>query len=302
MLQRGAPAAVENGYKSQTLESLLGPQRARVLVALIEQFTTYCDESWTVDGAFVIAGYVAPLEVWTRFGLRWAEVLQSEQIVEFKMNNCQQGSREFKGRDREQRRLLQHRLIDIIVSSGLTGVVSGLDLAAYETLAPQLRPLVSRQASKAYTLLFQHQVEATILLMQRLPSYERVSFVFDRQLQHQSNALAIYNSMRVSERSYCARMGPIAFEDSRLHPGLQAADLLAYELRRWLMEAAYQERAIRAARPQMQALNRGRIVGGLFDGGALLQLVGALARSRMLVTGDFDLEGRRRPSKRPRTQ
>jgi hypothetical protein len=241
--------------------------------AFMTQPVAYYDESWTQQAAFVVAGYVASAAVWSTFESRWNEALHAERLAEFKMGDCDHAREQFKGWSIAERHRAQKRLISIIISSGALGVFSGIALRPYNRLTPTIRTLLHPKTWKPYHLAFQHQIELTAMVIGQLPSNEKIAFVFDEQTEFQSNGLAQYRSLTQSKMPFVQRLGTVAFESSTRYPGLQAAGVLAFEVRRYLMERVYRITFRSSARWQMLLLNKGRLRGGYSNEGALMDYV-----------------------------
>lgn len=210
---------------------------ARVLM-----FTAYLDES--ADSlqqvAYGIAGYFAAADAWTPFWSEWDGVLQAAGLQGFHAVDCEHGHNDFAGLSIRQREQLVRELIRVIVNHDPMGVVTSIDLRAYNAVQPRikqlrrLRPGLSIQGSleDPYFLAFQHAIEHVALspLVTSSPLGDRVGFVFDRHhLSGRANGL--YASM-VRGVPYTARLGSLTFDDKVVIKPLQAADLLAYEAHR----------------------------------------------------------------------
>ena len=195
--------------------------------------TAYSDESGTELRDFCVGGWLAPRSEWEKLKRPWKQALKDADLHEFKMRDCEMGEGLFKGRD--NRRELQERFISLVMSIHAQGYVSWIDLRAMlEVAAAYNRPLLPGFRTP-YLLAFSMQLQlmAHQLASKRVPDEERVAFVFDRQDQYAAKALVVAAGIKANPAFRNRdRLGPVIFDDSRLVPGIQAADILAYEAHR----------------------------------------------------------------------
>jgi hypothetical protein len=92
-----------------------------------------------------------------------------------------------------------------------------------------------------YYLAAQHQIEAMASLVPELPPDEKIGFIFDwRSLDTFVNMGEIISAMRQSETlTFTKRIAGVGFYSSTDHVGIQAADMLAYEVRRNFWEVVF---------------------------------------------------------------
>src|SRR5207302_4005951 len=101
-----------------------------------------CDESEESNKAFCFAGYIARETEWQRVEEHWRKVLDRDGLTEFKMADCVQGRGEFRDRERwsrDRRDALQRELITVLASHELHGVVTAIDLVAYQAVARDIK-------------------------------------------------------------------------------------------------------------------------------------------------------------------
>jgi Protein of unknown function (DUF3800) len=223
--------AVQTGSRvaSTALVYGFGDLGERLLAVMAVDLRAYCDESYTQDCDFVVAGYVAPAAEWLKLEGPWQEALRETGLSEFKMRNCEMGQGEFK--DRTDRPDLQRRFIALIKSIDVLGYAVRIDLRTYKEVRKQLEPEVHPKYFAAWLQAFSTQV--SFLATFARPYEEPIAFVFDEQHEYARRAHDLYNQLKQGEvfQGY-ARLGAITFDDSKRLVPLQAADMLAYEVHR----------------------------------------------------------------------
>jgi hypothetical protein len=219
-------------------------QLLKVRVLGVFSFSAYCDESYD-PRVFCIAGVVAPAAWWTPFEAAWTAVLRNNGLSEFKASDCEHHRAEFEGWEPERRARLQEQLIETIRASRVRGMWASLDSAAFGAMS--VHPFDAVAFDDPYFLLFGFQVTNMVKLAEKvteasadrgLSAHEDMAFVFDEQQEWSGRALQLYQALKrgPGAPSYANHLGGIAFADSVVHPGLQAADLLAFEARRFVGE------------------------------------------------------------------
>ena len=180
--------------------------------------------------AFSIGGCIASVEEWSAFDRKWVDALSEERISWFHMVDFEHPERvhgnQFFGWDKARRQRLLNRLLDIMNAHIIClGTAQRLPESGRLTIEDyyfsHYRACVTRPA------LFAHQ--------------EIVSFVFARHptitgKKTAQMALTKYHNVLVRAYSkrprWDGRLGPMRIDDARKVPALQAADIVAYELRR----------------------------------------------------------------------
>src|SRR5438309_4644123 len=144
--------------------------------------TAYCDECEAADSVYCIAGYTAPSVVWEGLRTPWQAALDGAAFREFKMSATEGLPR------------TQGNFIWLLTSHDLHAFVTIMDLRAYSAVESEMSAKRTPDYQKAYFLAFQHEVEMMALYpsMQKLPSNERIRFVFDKQSEYEGRAAALY--------------------------------------------------------------------------------------------------------------
>jgi len=198
-------------------------------------FTAYCDESGIHDESktFVLAGLVGTPADWTNLADAWTKSLSDREARMFHASDCAGGRRDFAGWPKERREDLWKSLVESIVGTGLVGY--GVAIARGN---PQERTgPVAGELKNPYVVAFGDCVLGLCRLAVRLGLHDpqQVEFVFDRHSEWSNKAKALAVAMKADPEllgSRVRRVGEINFEPSVDFPGLQAADLLSYEIRK----------------------------------------------------------------------
>jgi hypothetical protein len=66
---------------------------------------------------FVICGFVGGEPEWRTFESRWRQALKSNNLAEFKADDCEHGHGVFEGKNREDRLSLQKKLYSLAMKS-----------------------------------------------------------------------------------------------------------------------------------------------------------------------------------------
>jgi hypothetical protein len=204
-------------------------------------FHAYFDDSKDAADTIVTvaAGWVADGRAWDGFNEAWETVLYRKQLSEFKAADCEGGFREYKGRtDRDE---LRHTLIALVAQYGLSGVACAvnttecdhaIDRARREFASAQVQWSSGQKIPVGYLLCMRYcLVEA----YRMTPEGEKLYVVFDQQagaigrVPHLVRRLKRDPSFEAADR--ISDNEPRS-KDSLELPGLQAADLLAYETMR----------------------------------------------------------------------
>ena len=205
----------------------------------------YCDESVTHDEApniFCIAGWVAHASEWRDFDKEWKRALKRESLTEFKASQCAGGGGEYKGRSRADRERLWKRFASILRAMRTVGFGTIVDLDAYDQLATVFKAKRQPKFHDPYYLAFQQQIETMALRMAKMRRMERLSGYFDQMSESKADARAklLYDQLKLSRKlTFVEGLGSLTLDDSKHSPGIQAADLLAFEVRRYFREVVF---------------------------------------------------------------
>jgi hypothetical protein len=249
-------------------------QVMKVDIVAVLRFAGYFDESEDA-GIFCIAGFFAPTHHWGAPEAAWSDILTAEGLrnpdpkkaPEFKMEHCENRKGSFEDwMDVDERRRVQRRFIDVIADNPTpipAGIAVSLDIPAFQTtLAPRIaQALPGLSYHKPYLFAFTRVLAKMIELQEAanavLGADGRIDLFFDEKKEFQGRALELYSQAK--EAGYA--LGACSFVDSAEHPGLQMADVLAYEFRKNLTESILATPQA-PARWQWTRLQTARVPGG----------------------------------------
>ena len=238
------------------------------------------------EGVHAIAGYMAPLKTWEeRFSPEWNAIIAAapHPISEFKAHDCRFRINEFAGWTRAECDALTVQLVDLLTRPEFTDEIYGLGSVVRVPLSENVaeRTLAEREALKIGVLCV-----TTHVLMLSNPAYP-VQVTCDEQPGWQGALSEIFAFAReplVNHRS--AKISELVFKDSRDLAPLQAADLLAYETRKELLNRLEQPPRNRS-KALARLIERGRHVAYYVDREILSGVThphGPLDRPRLLYS------------------
>jgi hypothetical protein len=234
------------------------------------ELQAFCDESETPGKVYVVAGWWAPAIEWEKLEEPWNHAVKHYGISEFHAKDCEQGKHDFEGRSRQERTTIASEFLTLVNSIDVRGVYTAIDTRRWDRV--RMKELRAKYGDPFY-VAFQQTVE-TIAKDVEAAGYvsgEEVALVFDERpggarIEDPANAdrsgdiLDYFRSMKASPNpatSFVRRLGSLTFGSSDKFPQLQAADLLAYEARRYWWRVEYDSQPERVRR-NWDRLGRGR--------------------------------------------
>jgi hypothetical protein len=200
----------------------------------------YGDESGSHGkGTYVIAGYMATAYNWEQFKVDWeAALAESPSIPYFHRGPNHHGDKPFDGWDEQTREAKLYRMIRVFEKfpGRIVELSSTIAWGDYE--AVKTAPL-GEVLSNPYYCCLHGVVSLALQWVKDKGEGADIDFIFDYQFQHQAEAVKQFTHIRqrfsdVPEVS--TRMSGICFMDDERVAGLQAADLIAWQLRRDLVK------------------------------------------------------------------
>lgn len=191
--------------------------------------TAYSDDSHG-EGIYVVAGYVASLRQWRQFDREWYRVLKHHGLKSFHTVEAYSAHGEYWGKSAEA---IINDLIPVIVNNVCFGVSSLINHRAFLALMPlQVREL--EPFNDPYMQGFDDVIFMSLKYMETHNLRDRIKFVFDHKDPIGPKVRNEFMSGRkaISSPRRDRIVGEPTFEQSEGLPGLQAADLLAWHLRR----------------------------------------------------------------------
>ncbi len=222
--------------------------------------TAFLDESGSADDpqavSFSIAGYVAPAEEWEHFQERWQDVLGRPQYAAeyFHCREAMHRRGVFKGWPRGRIDELYRHLLAILKTYASRGVASAVQLNSF-------RKLVTGHALQKIDSPYSLCLQSCMLLIQKLVLAEfgedRIILIIDRNEKFRHEVVELFE--KVKERGEIAgdplRIDRIDFRSAGKTPGLQAADVLAWETNKYMTETT--KKTGRPLRKSLESLLKG---------------------------------------------
>lgn len=200
--------------------------RLRVLGVLIAYFDDSAD-----DDLVCMAGYVSTAEKWEEFELRWKEVLVKYGISFFHMKEYAHRTGEFQGWPEEKRVALMKELIAVIQACVLYGVAVAISAKDYESEFPEE---LKKFLRNPYYLAVYSCLSQALNYHMKNHADEEIAFVWDEKSKVAAEMQRIYVAYKAAD--FIPRpelLGSLTFADDKKFVPLQAADLLAYEYRKF---------------------------------------------------------------------
>lgn len=198
----------------------------------------YADDSGSEgQGApYFLAGFVMQAEQWARFADAWKEQLDRPPRIEyFKMFEAASGKGQFGGREFYRKEIRARKicdLLEILEAFKPVGLYSSVDWREFRT---QQKPFVSGGATDPYHCLVPWLFDVLMAWQQHQEIFpEPVNFDFDEQgIEIGKAILSVYpivkHNVPESLRKMLGRIPEML--DDKLYNPLQAADMLAWNLR-----------------------------------------------------------------------
>ena len=188
-----------------------------------------------------VAGLVGGEKAWEKFDKKWRGVLEIEDIPYFHAVECERGTENFYGLDVMKRGKIVDRLVQIIMNSTLDIYSYGLVKPHFAAWSEDDRKwFTNGNPDDPYYLVLDHLFVGSSQAADELEKIEKIEYVFEEQNEFEQEATRIFKELRAgSQWPNHFRLGEINFPESTpenriKYPGIQAADLLAYETFRHL--------------------------------------------------------------------
>jgi hypothetical protein len=220
---------------------------------LVTMIGAYLDESTDekAQTVFTLAAYMSMTEEWLyKFGPQWEYRLRKYNLEYFRASECENGSGQFAQfrshpfpaplalEDKLQLKQIKTDFVDLLISQpylwGFGVNVLVKDLQAVVQANPLAREILSDQP---YLIGYQVLLSRIGLDVKKFndaqrPGFRRhmIAFVFDQPKK--TRALAQYERFQIANPESSTWMASLDFADDRKLYQLQAADNLAYEIRK----------------------------------------------------------------------
>jgi hypothetical protein len=227
---------------TRALIEILGPE-----IVVVRTFTAYIDESGRgYPKAFFDAGFMAPTEAWPEFSREWEAALQlPPRFPAFHAKQwASQGELRKLGRSVAERDARVENLIGIINKHTCLAFGVFLHAERYQSLfRGELSATHDQPSHQTHVEIMDHMIRHNI----ELGEFGEISFIFDKIVPTELLELQIKwdKWKRERHRPFRRRMGRLpATGDDEVDMPLQAADLLAWSMRRFFEETT--ERGVSA--------------------------------------------------------
>jgi len=182
---------------------------------------------------FVLAGYLGTADAWDKFDAPWRAVLDGPPKIEyFKSSQAERLNRfeQWKGITPDQRDGRINALIEVIGRHATRPINVRLKQQDYDEV---IKPWVPPQWESPYYALFLGFIQAAASTEKYLNSAEQIEFIFDNNEQVHEPSLRLYK--QVADLPYLrGKIKDVRYEDEKVFLPLQAADLVAWQIRRRL--------------------------------------------------------------------
>lgn len=194
----------------------------------------YVDESGAGDPrVFVLAGYVAPAENWAKFSDDWREMLGMRPSLDcFKMVEMARSDERLKRAEWFYRIIERHVTAAVSCAIDVGGLVRAVDSFHWP---PNIVGI--EQLKNPYLFGFKAIIDKLAQYQRLMKIEEPIDFIFDEKSE-KSKTLQGYDGIKLfSAPEFRSLMGsmPIYRDDKQVLP-LQAADLYAWWVRKWISE------------------------------------------------------------------
>ena len=198
------------------------------MAGVVNKVEAYFDESGSHDGSAVlcVAGYLIDSDGVPAFNQEWSAVLLQKGLTHFHMKDCAHGNGEFRHLSKQDRVWVAQRLIEIIKSHVIRGIGAMMVASVYEKLMPYHHNL-----GGAYNYCIWHCLEGVGIWADEAGFDGSTSYFFEGGHKSQSEANRIMSlAFGEGEARKKFRYSSHSFVDKKKVPGVQAADLLAWQM------------------------------------------------------------------------
>jgi hypothetical protein len=197
-----------------------------VLKAFIDDSGSGGDSPW-----YVLAGYLGTVEGWDSFDDQWKEVLHAPPRIEYFKSREAESLRpdgQWAGVSKEQRNAKIDALIKVIGRCARRAVCARMKQRDYDKF---VKGKIPEAWDSPYYFLSTFIVGAAINIERRDGDSESVDFVFDKDQTHEKGIKTLVPVL-MPLQSLHGSLVNITREDEKIFLPLQAADLVAWQIRR----------------------------------------------------------------------
>jgi hypothetical protein len=196
----------------------------RALRAFIDDSGSGGDSRW-----FVLAGYLGAVESWGSFDRHWRTVLDGPPRLDyFKHSEVYRSETQWAGMSLAERDARVDALIEVIGKCALRSIYVQVKQQDYDEI---IKPYTPPQWRNPYYYLFIGFLSAATMTAKYLADGDRIEFFFDSNREVEKASRTLYGQA-MNLRQLQGRIENIHYKDEKLFLPLQAADLLAWQVRR----------------------------------------------------------------------
>jgi hypothetical protein len=208
-----------------------------MLKAFVDDSGSGGDSPW-----YVLAGYIGTVEGWDTFDEPWRAILDSHPKIEYFKSSQAESLRpdgQWAGVTKDERNQKINALIEVITKCAKRAIHVRMQQRDYEEV---IRGYVPPEWDNPYYFLFPSFVSAVITMEKYFGLSKSVEFVFDSSETFEEPSLQLYGQFKGFDK-FAGRVVNIHYEDEKLFLPLQAADLVAWQVRRRLCSTSEEKRA-----------------------------------------------------------
>lgn len=201
--------------------------RMHPLRAFIDDSGSGGDSPW-----FVLAGYVGTAERWAGFDKAWQTVLDGPPKLHYFKSSEAESLRpdgQWAGISKENRNKRIDSLIAVIGKHALRAIFIRLQQRDYDEV---IKPYVPPMWQNAYYFLFLGFLSVAMSTEKYAGDGRRVEFFFDSNQQVEKPSRKLYGQVTKQLPEFASAMDDVHYKDEKIFLPLQAADLLAWQVRR----------------------------------------------------------------------
>ena len=196
-------------------------------------WTAYYDESGTHNGSplTVLAGFLAPAVVWSKFETEWKAVLDRHNITHVHAKHLHHREGEHKGWTDGQVEALTADLMPVFTrnSAAISGGFSIIYEDDYREAYRAPGPIWKERLDTSYALCFWSFMHHNPMMLHfQIDPTGKVNFILETGHKNAGDVARVYNDFKLLGRPWSKVAGTLEFATKQAAPALQAADMAAY--------------------------------------------------------------------------
>jgi hypothetical protein len=198
---------------------------SQILKAFIDDSGSGGDSPW-----FVLAGYISSADRWDSFTAEWGQKLSAPPAIQyFKASEAEALNGQFDGFSEAERNEKIDSLIPTIQKYARQPISVRVMQKDYDEI---VKPHVAPHLDNAYYFLFMSFIFSGTSSEKYFGSSEPLAFIFDSSERFERPSKRLYEDV-ADGLKLRNRVGEILYRDEKVFLPLQAADLLAWQVRRF---------------------------------------------------------------------